>query len=114
MAMATVEECRAALHKLAKRLSDNAAEARQKLDFDRTLACRVPDLDVAFHGRLTGGRLEDLTDGDDPRAKIKLTSTSDDLVALVNGQLNIMSAWTGGRIKIDAGMMDLLKLRKLL
>ncbi|MER7281096.1 SCP2 sterol-binding domain-containing protein [Dactylosporangium sp. NPDC000244] len=112
--MATVEECRAALEKLAERLAANAAQAREKLDFDRTLACRVTDLNVAFHGRLQGGQITDLTDGDDPRAKIKLTSSGDDLVALVNGRLNVMQAWTSGRIKIDAGMMDLLKLRKLL
>ncbi|WP_433207433.1 SCP2 sterol-binding domain-containing protein [Dactylosporangium sp. CS-047395] len=112
--MATVEECRAALEKLAVRLGSNAAAAREKLDFDRTLACRITDLNVAFHGRLQGGQITDLTDGDDPRAKIKLTSSSDDLVSLVNGQLNVMQAWTSGRIKIDAGMMDLLKLRKLL
>jgi putative sterol carrier protein len=112
--MATVEDCRAALEKLAKRLADNAAQSRQKLDFDRTLACRVTDLGVAFHGRLSDGQILDLADGDDPRAKIKLTSTGDDLVELVNGRLNVASAWTSGRIKIDAGMLDLLKLRKLL
>ncbi|WP_433048104.1 SCP2 sterol-binding domain-containing protein [Dactylosporangium sp. CS-033363] len=112
--MATVEECRAALEKLAVRLGSNAAEAREKLDFDRTLACRITDLNVAFHGRLQAGQITGLTEGDDPRAKIKLTSSSDDLVSLVNGQLNVMQAWTSGRIKIDAGMLDLLKLRKLL
>jgi len=112
--MATVEECRAALQKLAQRMADNAAETSQKLDFDRSLACRITDLGVAFHGQLSGGQIVGLADGDDPAAKIKLTSSSDDLIALVNGQLNIASAWAGGRIKIDAGMMDLLKLRKLL
>ncbi|MGI5237688.1 SCP2 sterol-binding domain-containing protein [Dactylosporangium sp. CA-139066] len=112
--MATVEECRAALQKLAEHLASKAAETREKLDFDRTLACRVTDLDVAFHGRLAGGQILDLTDGDDPRAKIKLTSSSDDLVDLVNGRLNVMPAWTSGRIKIEAGVLDLLKLRKLL
>jgi putative sterol carrier protein len=112
--MATVEDCRAALEKLAKRMADHAAASKQRLDFDRSIACRVTDLNVAFHGQLSGGEILGLTDGDDPRAKIKLTSSSDDLVALVNGQLNMTQAWTSGRIKIDAGVMDLLKLRKLL
>jgi putative sterol carrier protein len=112
--MATVDECRAALGKLAERLAANAAQAREKLDFDRSLACRITDLDIAFHGRLQGGQITDLTDGDDPRAKIKLTSSSDDLVALVEGRINAMSAWTSGRIKIEAGVFDMLKLRKLL
>jgi len=112
--MATVEECRAALQKLAARLAANAAQAAEKLDFDRSLACRITDLGVAFNGQLQGGQISNLIDGDNPRAKIKLTSSSDDLVALVNGQLNVMQAWTSGRIKIDAGVFDLLKLRKLL
>jgi putative sterol carrier protein len=84
------------------------------LDFDRTLACRVSDLDVAFHGRLKDGTIVDLADGDDPKAKLRLTSSSDDLVALVNGQLNVTSAWASGRVKIDASLFDLMKLRKLL
>ncbi|GAA2643253.1 hypothetical protein GCM10010399_91590 [Dactylosporangium fulvum] len=112
--MATVEECRAALEKLAAKLAANAVEAREKLDFDRSLACRITDLGIAFHGQLQNGQITGLSEGDDPRAKIKLTSTSDDLVALVAGQLNAMSAWTSGRVKIEAGVFDLLKLRKLL
>jgi len=110
--MATVEQCRAALEALATKLASNAADV--KLDFDRTLACRVSDLEVAFHGRLQDGRIVDLADGDDPKAKLRLTSTSDDLVALVDGKLNITSAWASGRIKIDASLFDLMKLRKLL
>lgn len=112
--MATVDECRAALHKLAERMLANAAASATRLDFDRTLACRVTDLDAAFHGRLSEGRLLDLDDGDDAGAKIRLTATSDDLVDLVEGRLNAGSAWASGRIRIDAGFLDLIKLRKLL
>jgi predicted lipid carrier protein YhbT len=108
--MATVEECRAALEGLAARMSGDASD----FDMERTLACRVTDLGVAFHGRLTGGRIVDVADGDDPSAKLKLTASSDDLVALVNGELNVASAWASGRIKIDASFMDLMRLRKLL
>ena len=71
--MATVDECRQALHDLAARLDRNV-EARGKLDLERTLACRVTDLPAAFHARLSGGRLLDIADGDDPHAKIALTA----------------------------------------
>ena len=54
--MASVDECRQALHDLAARLDQNA-ETRGKLDLDRTLACRVTDLDTAFHARLDGGEV---------------------------------------------------------
>jgi Alkyl sulfatase C-terminal len=112
--MATVEECRAALDKLAARLDAHVATAGSGVDLDRPLACTIRDLGVHFHGRLTGGRLIDITDGDDPKAKIRLTTTSDDLLALVAGQLDLTRAWSSGRISINANPFDLLKLRKLL
>jgi predicted lipid carrier protein YhbT len=111
--MASVDECRQALHDLATRLAANA-ETRGKLDFDRSLACRVTDLGTAFHGRLTGGLLVDIADGDDPKAKIALTSSSDDLVALVGGRLDVTKAIAARRVSISANPFDLLKLRKLL
>jgi putative sterol carrier protein len=111
--MATVDECRTALVDLAARL-DRTAEARGKLDFDRTLACRVTDLPTAFHARLSGGRLLDIADGDDPKAKITLIAASDDLIALVKGELDVTRAIASRQISIKANPFDLLKLRKLL
>jgi hypothetical protein len=110
--MATVDECRKALHDLAARLDENA-ETRGKLDFDRTLACRVTDLGTAFHARLSGGRLLDITDGDDPGAKIALTATSDNLLALLDGRLDVTRAIASRQISVKANPFDLLKLRKL-
>ena len=110
--MATVDECRAALQKLAANLAANADQVR--IDLDRPLACTIKDLGVAFHGRLLDGRLVDLADGDDPKARIRLTAASDDLIALVNGQLDFARAWTSGRVSVNANPFDLLKLRKLL
>jgi hypothetical protein len=92
----------------------NAAQVRDHANLERTLACRISDLDRAFHGRISDGRLLELADGDDPDAKIALTTTSDDLVALVAGQLDIPQALAARRVSIDANPFDLLKLRKLL
>jgi len=111
--MATVDECRQALFDLAARLERNA-EARGRLDLDRTLACRVTDLGTAFHARLDGGRLVDIADGDDPKAKIALIAASDDLIALVAGKLDVTKAIAGRQVSIKANPFDLLKLRKLL
>jgi hypothetical protein len=112
--VASVDECRQALADLAARLDANADQVRDRIDLDRTLACRITDLDTAFHGRLTDGRLLDLTDGDDPKAKIALSTSSDDLVALVRGELDTPKAIATGRVSIKANPFDLLKLRKLL
>jgi hypothetical protein len=110
--MATVDECRKALHDLAARLDENA-ETRGKLDFDRTLACRVTDLGTAFHARLSGGRLLDIADGDDPGAKIALSATGDNLLALLDGRLDVTRAIASRQISVKANPFDLLKLRKL-
>ncbi len=111
--MATLEQCRTALDQLAQRLAANA-ETGAQLDFDRTLACSITDLDAAFQGRLASGRIHDLADGDDPKSKIRLTLSSDDLVELVAGRLDAGKAFASGRLKIKAGVFDLLKLKKML
>ncbi|MGW0436730.1 SCP2 sterol-binding domain-containing protein [Micromonospora sp. NPDC003197] len=111
--MASVDECRQALQELASRLEANA-ERNGLVNLDRTLACRLTDLGAAFHGRINGGRLIGLEDGDDPKAKIALSTTSDDLIALVQGRLDLPKALAGRRVSISASPLDLLKLRKLI
>ncbi|MDI5943619.1 sterol-binding protein, partial [Micromonospora sp. DH15] len=44
--MASVDECRQALQDLAARLDRNADAVRERVDLDRTLACRVTDMDT--------------------------------------------------------------------
>ena len=111
--MATVDQCRQALQAIAARLAADPDAAR-RVNLDRSLACDIRDLKVSFHGRLRGGTIDGLTDGDDPKAQIRLTVASDDLLALVAGDLNFTSAWASGRVSVKAGLGDLLKLRKLL
>jgi hypothetical protein len=111
--MATVDECRQALAELATKIAGDPTAAN-RVNLDRSLACQVKDLNVAFRGRLHGGAVTDLADGDDPKAQIRLTISSDDLVALVAGRLNFAAAWASGRASVKASFSDLLRLRKLL
>jgi alkyl sulfatase BDS1-like metallo-beta-lactamase superfamily hydrolase len=111
--MATLEECRTALADLAAQLGGMDPAERQRKVADRTLSCRVPDLDVVFNGRLKDGQLIDITTEPRDKAQIRLTMDSDVLIALAAGQLNLIGAWTSGRLKIDASLTDLLRLRTL-
>lgn len=111
--VASVDECRQALQELASRLEANA-DRGTLVNLDRTLACRLTDLGAAFHGRISGGRLIGLEHGDDPKAKIALSATSDDLIALVQGRLDLPKALAARRVSISASPFDLLKLRKLI
>ncbi|MFE0457177.1 sterol-binding protein [Streptomyces sp. NPDC058914] len=115
--MATIEECRAALEKLAENMRGAEGDVREAAAMDRSVSCRVTDLDVTFVGRLTDGRIEvDDTLPGPPRekAQIRLTMTGDDLVALVGGELHFAKAWGSGRVRLEAGLRDLFRLRKLL
>ena len=114
--MATKDECAAALDRLAAKMGGLDDERRAKNGFDRTVSCTVPDLGIAFHGRMKDARLTDVVEHPAtavPNAQIKLTIPSDDLPALVDGRLNFIQAWTSGRIKVSASFGDLLKLRKI-
>jgi len=112
--MATVEECRQALDTLSERMAAHAAELSGKVSIDRPMVCRLRDLGMAFHGRLKDGVIMNIEPGDDPKARITLELTSDDLVALVAGRLDFARSWASGRLSVKANVLDLVKLRKLL
>jgi hypothetical protein len=112
--MATLEQCRSAIDTLAARLGQADADDRRDQLLDRTLSCRIPDLDVTFSGRLKEGHIRDVTTAPSPKAQIRLTVNSDDLIALVDGELNFGQAWLNRRLKVDASFLDLLKLRELM
>lgn len=109
--MATVAECEQAFHTLASRLAATDPDTRKKSSFDRSLSCHLPDLGVIFGARLHDGTLSDIREVDKADAQVKLKMDSDDLVRLVAGQLHFASAWTSGRVKVDASIFDLIKLR---
>ncbi|MGH4030926.1 SCP2 sterol-binding domain-containing protein [Actinomycetota bacterium Odt1-20B] len=115
--MATIEECRTALDTLSDNLASADGDVRGAAALNRSLSCRITDLDTTFAGRLQDGRIEVLdTYAGPPRekAQIRLAMTGDDLVAMVGGELNFAKAWASGRVKLEAGFRDLLRLRTLL
>ena len=112
--MATMDQCIKALQGILGDLAANpAAEG-----LDRSLSCRLTDLDEVVVGRLSSGAVRDLhvvPHGPAvPKADIRLTMTSGDLVSLTDGKLHFGPAWATGRVKLEAGLRDLLRLRKLL
>ncbi|MFJ9446343.1 SCP2 sterol-binding domain-containing protein [Kitasatospora sp. NPDC101235] len=114
--MANSEECREALEQLSRNMTKSTGDVRKAAALDRSLSCRITDLDLTFTGQLRDGRIQDVVAAPGPpaaKAEIRLTMSSDDLVALVGGRLNFASAWASGRIKLEAGFRDLLRLRTL-
>lgn len=117
--MATQQECEAALARVAANLAGADASARAKLD-GRSLGCDVRDLGLLYVGRLADGELRDIRlvppderAGSAP-AQLRLHLDGDDLVLLSRGELDFAKAWLSGRVKLEASIGDLLKLRSLL
>ena len=115
--MASQPECEQALAALAARLADVPADVRSKYLVTRTLACRIPDLKIVFLASLGDGGIEQLRcqpGSDVDGAQVRLAAQSDDLVSLIEGRLSAPTAWATGRLKVEASVLDLLKLRTLL
>ncbi|MGW6583341.1 SCP2 sterol-binding domain-containing protein [Streptomyces globisporus] len=115
--MATMAECRSALDRLSDNLAAAEGDVRSAAALDRSLSCHIKDLDITFTGRLADGRIRVADTVEGPpgeKAEIRLAMTGDDLVALVDGDLNFAKAWASGRVRLEAGFRDLLKLRSLL
>ncbi|WP_405011038.1 SCP2 sterol-binding domain-containing protein [Kitasatospora sp. NBC_01539] len=115
--MASTEECRAALEQLSRNMAGSDGDVRKAAALDRSLTCHLTDLGLTFSGRLRGGRIVDVVETPGPppaKADIRLTMTGDDLVDMVGGRLNFASAWASGRVRLEAGFRDLLRLRTLL
>ena len=112
--MASVEQCMTALEGILGDLASSPAAA----GMDRSLSCRLTDLGKWVMGRLKDGAVHDLhvvpDEPEPPKADIRLAMSSDDLVALTQGDLHFGHAWASGRVSLHAGFRDLLRLRSLL
>ncbi len=113
--MATAEECRTALEALAGRISEMDPQARADHLADRTLSCTVTDLGVTFVTKLgMDGAAAVTTAGPvDPPAQIRFSATSGELIAISGDPGRFVRSWLTGRVKVQASLGDLLRLRKL-
>ncbi len=114
--MATVNECRMALEKVASRISGMSPEDRERHLVDRTISFRITDLDVEFRTRLGPHGTDPISEAapHDGPAQVKFSAKSDDLVALADEKLHLARAWATGRLRIEPSVFDLLRLRSVI
>ena len=114
--MATAEECRQALESLTGQIQEMDPADRAAYLVDRVISCKVSDLGITFVTRLgpDGASPVTVANGSDPQAQVKFTTKSDDLLALAEDPGSIGRAWLTGRLKVEASIADLFRLRKLL
>ena len=114
--MATAEECRQALERLTGRISEMDEADRQAHLVDRMISCKISDLGVTFLTRLgpDGATPVLVANGSEAPAQVRFTAKSDDLIAIADDPASIARAWLTGRLKVEASIWDLLRLRKVL
>ena len=113
--MATAEECRQALEDLTGRIAEMDPEDRQAHLVDRVISCKVSDLGVTFVTRLGPDGATPVREANGSEAvQVRFTAKSDDLIAIADDPGSIGRAWLSGRLKVEASIWDLLRLRKVL
>ena len=115
--MATKRQVETKLREMASRLEgagdDVRANLARALPDPRTIRIDITDLDLSYWTKLEDGQMGKLREGEPERADIKMRAKSDDIVAMVNGELGLMKSYLSGKVRIEASLHDLLALRKL-
>jgi hypothetical protein len=115
--MATRRQCEQAIKQLATALSRIDPEFRRQRLPARDVALVVSDLDLAFSGRIDGEGLHDVAAvsiDDVQGVPVRFTASSDDVVAIGRRPASFPTAWVRGRVRVHAGLRDLIELRRLL
>jgi predicted lipid carrier protein YhbT len=112
--LASEAECDDAFRGLADLLAGLDPDLRKKYVIDRTVSCRVSDLNVTWSGRICDDGLIGITTSDDSKAQVRFTVGSDDLLALIAGRFMVGSAFATGKLRIQASPLDLLRLGSFL
>jgi hypothetical protein len=114
--MATADECRKALETLLERITQMDPADRAANFPERTMSCRVPDLGLLFATRIGPHGADPVEEAapDSPPAQVRFIANSDDLVAIAADPASFARAWLTGKLKVEASLLDLLRLRKFL
>lgn len=112
--MATLEQVEEVLLELLGKLGRVDDTTRAMLPSRRLIEARCPDLDLVRYAEWRRGDLELLADDPQRRPDIRLSVHSDDLLRIASGELPFSRAVASNRLRIDASMPDLLRLRAAL
>ena len=112
--MATEDQVEQILVQLLQKLGQVDDTTRAMLPSHRVIEARCPDLDLVRHASWRRGDLELLSDPPLRRPDIRISVHSDDLVQIASGELPFSRALSSNRLRLDASMADLIRLRAVL
>ena len=110
--MHTAADCASTLEAFAA--AGRERDTRPPSSPNRAMALQVTDLDLTYHATLVGRHIEDITE-QAPAGKVDivLKVDADTLVELFTGRLSPFVALSSRRVKLDAPVRDMARLRAL-
>lgn len=112
--MASIDQVEGILIGLLSRLGEVDETTRAMLPARRTIEASCPDIDLVRHAEWRRGELELLDEVPPRRPDIRISVHSDDLLAIAAGELAFSRALASNRLRLDASMADLIRLRAVL
>ena len=112
--ISTVEEAVKRMEAAFWRRYNNNPDLQKKLHGKtRIIQLTVPD-DQSYWFHIVDGRLHDIQQGNHAAPDATVTVQKHDLLAIFNGQQKAMAAYLSGKVKVRAGLGDLLFAKSLL
>ena len=115
--MPNKQRVEAKLREMLDRLDEAGDDVRgnlaRALPQRKRIRIDLTDLQTSYWAELSRGRMSELREGEVARPDIHLKTTSEDLTSALDGQKSMLSLYLSGRIRVEAGLADLLALRKL-
>ncbi len=112
--MATEDQVEQILVQLLQKLGQVDDTTRAMLPSHRTIEARCPDLDLVRYATWRRGNLELVEGPPLRRPDIRISVHSDDLLQIASGELPFSRALSSNRLRLDASMADLIRLRAVL
>lgn len=112
--MATFDQVETILIDLLRRLGQVDDSTRAMLPSRRIIEARCPDLDLVRYAEWRRGDLDLLDEAPIRRPDIRISVHSDDLLRIASGELPFSRAVASNRLRLDASMADLIRLRAVL
>jgi len=113
--VATKDEVGKAIERLMARLDGNESNVRTAIPGRKVMGCYVSDLDASWFSVIEDGHVgppgETVPPGE--RVDVLLKVSSDNLIDLVEERVSFMSAFLSGKVRVEASLMDLLRMRTL-
>ena len=112
--VATPAEVDRTLKKLVKRLDTADLDGASLPEQQRSIVVVITDLDLIYRAEYADGRINKLAKTKNAEGgDVRISVSSDELVALADGKSSLPMALLFGRIRVDAHARDLLLLRQL-